>query len=95
MIRLMGAARLFAPWVAALALALALQPALAQQPATDKGTQSADSSSDEPALQPADKGSAADQGSQPPRSSNTDSPFDYKASEKISEDLSVSFPVDI
>jgi hypothetical protein len=24
-----------------------------------------------------------------------DSPFDYKSSEKISEDLSVSFPVDI
>lgn len=26
---------------------------------------------------------------------NTDSPFDYRSSEEISEDLSVSFPVDI
>ena len=26
---------------------------------------------------------------------NDDSPFDYKSSEEISEDLSVSFPVDI
>ena len=31
--------------------------------------------------------------SEPPAS--VDSPFDYQASEKISEDLSVSFPVDI
>ena len=27
--------------------------------------------------------------------SNEDSPYDYQASEEISEDLSVSFPVDI
>ena len=34
----------------------------------------------------------------PPPASNTvsdDSPYDYRASEEISEDLSVSFPVDI
>jgi hypothetical protein len=37
--------------------------------------------------------SAEPAGSEPP--TGTDSPFDYRASEKISEDLSVSFPVDI
>jgi hypothetical protein len=31
----------------------------------------------------------------PARSGSEDSPYDYKASEEISEDLSVSFPVDI
>ena len=30
-----------------------------------------------------------------PPSDNDESPFDYKSSEEISEDLSVSFPVDI
>ena len=39
----------------------------------------------------------AGQDSEPPpaRSGSEDSPYDYKASEEISEDLSVSFPVDI
>jgi hypothetical protein len=31
----------------------------------------------------------------PQRTEKESSPFDYKSSEKISEDLSVSFPVDI
>ena len=31
----------------------------------------------------------------PTPDSNNNSPFDYRSSEKISEDLSVSFPVDI
>ncbi|TXS89279.1 hypothetical protein FV139_20290 [Parahaliea maris] len=31
----------------------------------------------------------------PPARQQDDSPFDYQASEQISEDLSVSFPVDI
>ncbi len=31
----------------------------------------------------------------PTRGSSEDSPYDYQASEEISEDLSVSFPVDI
>ncbi len=31
----------------------------------------------------------------PARGGSEDSPYDYKASEEISEDLSVSFPVDI
>jgi hypothetical protein len=31
----------------------------------------------------------------PTREPNEDSPYDYRASEEISEDLSVSFPVDI
>lgn len=30
-----------------------------------------------------------------PAPTNNDSPFDYEASEEISQDLSVSFPVDI
>ena len=30
-----------------------------------------------------------------PDKTNRDSPFDYRSSEEISEDLSVSFPVDI
>jgi len=30
-----------------------------------------------------------------PPAANNDSPFDYRSSEEISEDLSVSFPVDI
>ncbi len=30
-----------------------------------------------------------------PPATNNDSPFDYRPSEEISEDLSVSFPVDI
>lgn len=39
----------------------------------------------EPAAQPA----------APEPAANDDSPFDYRSSEEISEDLSVSFPVDI
>jgi hypothetical protein len=39
----------------------------------------------EPAAKPATPAPAA----------NDDSPFDYRSSEEISEDLSVSFPVDI
>ena len=31
----------------------------------------------------------------PAPTANDDSPFDYRSSEEISEDLSVSFPVDI
>lgn len=45
--------------------------------------------------QPAAQAAAdADEGSEPQRA-REDSPFDYEASEQISEDLSVSFPVDI
>ncbi len=46
-----------------------------------------------PAEQPAD---AADGEAEPaPPAGQDDSAFDYEASEQISEDLSVSFPVDI
>ncbi len=41
---------------------------------------------------------AADEQQEPapaPAGKDNDSPFDYEASEQISEDLSVSFPVDI
>lgn len=49
----------------------------------------------EPASQePADKQAAEEVPPEPAKSSDED-PFDYEATEQISEDLSVSFPVDI
>ena len=52
---------------------------------TDEPELAADSTPDpEPATDP-----------EPETPENPDSPFDYQASEQISEDLSVSFPVDI
>ena len=64
------------------------QPA-ARDPATGEGTtgQEAPAPDDRPA-----NGQPAERAPQPPTG---DSPFDYRSSEKISEDLSVSFPVDI
>ena len=60
---------------------LAAQEADAQEPAPkDEAPAKA-----EPAAKPAT----------PAPTANDDSPFDYRSSEKISEDLSVSFPVDI
>lgn len=46
-----------------------------------------------PAEPPAE--SQADGAGEQPAPRNDESPFDYEASEQISEDLSVSFPVDI
>ncbi len=67
--------------LAALAAALLLgYSALAQQPAEDPNQPPQEDTSPSPA--PADRAADAD-------------PFDYEASEQISEDLSVSFPVDI
>lgn len=57
-----------------------------QDPAT--GEQQAVSSSEQP-----EAASGAQTSSETPATAS--SPFDYQASEKISEDLSVSFPVDI
>lgn len=45
--------------------------------------------------QPADPPAADADGDSEPQRTREDSPFDYEASEQISEDLSVSFPVDI
>ncbi|MBN7795623.1 hypothetical protein [Parahaliea mediterranea] len=52
------------------------------------------------AQEPAEPNQAAEQAAEEaetdePRRTREDSPFDYEASEQISEDLSVSFPVDI
>ena len=81
----------------AWALALLLNAApLAAQTANDqeqssgaRGEQAKDGAdaAAKPSNPPAETGSAA--------SRSNDSPFDYEASEEISEDLSVSFPVDI
>ena len=81
-----------------LALALGSMPLLAQ-PAPDA---SADGTA-EPASRAADRTAPAQQTpaapgpaqkSTPP-TAGKDSPFDYRSSEEISEDVPVSFPVDI
>lgn len=82
--------------VAILSLVLGAAPLNAQQ-ATDAPQQATDPpqqdtkkrqeipTADQPKPAPAT----------PPPAANNDSPFDYRSSEEISEDLSVSFPVDI
>ena len=70
---------------AILALALGAVAGQAQPTAEDSAT-------------PPDTGASAGESSPAADSSTAnsgDSPFDYRASEKISEDLPVSFPVDI
>lgn len=77
-----------------LTLTLVATPGLAQ-PATGEST--------EPAAQSPDSGTAEQSApeSQGPTTespspvSGNDSPYDYRPSEEISEDFSVSFPVDI
>lgn len=78
-----------------LALALGSMPLLAQ-PAPEAKTA-------EPATQAAEKAAAAQpapaarepEQKSPPPATGRDSPFDYRSSEEISEDVPVSFPVDI
>ena len=66
-----------------LALLLGSTPLLAQD-------------ADPEAPTPKDEAPAKDEPvATPAPAANDDSPFDYRPSEKISEDLSVSFPVDI
>lgn len=76
-----------------LALLLGAGPLLAQQDTTDTGSASAP-----------DQESANKSGASPPppsepapqsQGSRSNSPFDYRSSEEISEDVPVSFPVDI
>jgi len=78
-----------------LALLLAAGP-LQSQPAGD-GQSGAAQAQDEEQAKPGDPENAGGEESEGQASSSPgdDSPFDYEASEKISEDLSVSFPVDI
>lgn len=66
--------------------ALLALPASAQAPAEPPTTTTEDSASEEAPDAVAETA--------PPAEANED-PFDYEASEQISEDLSVSFPVDI
>jgi hypothetical protein len=78
--------------IAILSLALGAAPLHAQQ-ATDAPQQDAQETQKSQESEATDK-PAATPAARPPAASN-DSPFDYQSSEKISEDLSVSFPVDI
>ena len=87
-------------FVLPLSLILSLQAMpLAAQSAPAEQTQSAQ----EPAASPADKNDTASsaataEGSaekKAPSAKRSASPFDYRSSEKISEDVPVSFPVDI
>ena len=71
-----------------LMLLLAAMPGLGQEPAQDEQEETAPAS--ETAVQETPETEAAE-----PAASSDSSPFDYRASEQISEDLSVSFPVDI
>ena len=72
---------------------------LRAQPAQDAPT----ATSPQAATQPADKAAAAQQApaanrqvqKNAPATTGKDSPFDYRSSEEISEDVPVSFPVDI
>jgi outer membrane biosynthesis protein TonB len=87
--------------VAALVLLLAAAHLWAQQPTEDAPThaptpvpQTTTSETETPA--PAEPPAATNpEKAVAETPANANSPFDYRASEKISEDLSVSFPVDI
>lgn len=87
------------PILLALALALGALPALAQPAAGDTaGGSSApvpDSSTEQAA--PTEQAPAAGESTSKSSSSakGSGSPFDYRSSEEISEDVPVSFPVDI
>ena len=81
-----------------LTLSLGVFPVLAQQAPAEDADSAAQEQETEPGAKPQEQGStnAGEPGpaSEPPANSK-DSPFDYRSSEEISEDLSVSFPVDI
>ena len=78
-----------------LALALGSIPLLAQ-PAPEAKTAEPSARAAQPTAPPPQAPAAPDpaQKSTPP-TTGKDSPFDYRSSEEISEDVPVSFPVDI
>ena len=78
-----------------LALALGSTPLLAQ-PAPEAKTAEPSTRAAQPTAPPPQAPAAPDpaQKSTPP-TTGKDSPFDYRSSEEISEDVPVSFPVDI
>ena len=86
-------ARALAPVL--LALALGATPLAAQRVADVEGAAPEQKTPDSPV--PAAAAAKPDSSApvSPTPDSNNNSPFDYRSSEKISEDLSVSFPVDI
>ena len=75
--------------IAILSLVLGVTPLYAQQ-ATDAPDQDTKESQKNQATNEASAPPAT-----PPPATTDDTPFDYGPSEEISEDLSVSFPVDI
>jgi hypothetical protein len=86
--------------LAPLLLALMLgSGSLLAQPAPDakageSTTRAAEKTAPTPSAQPAPATREQAQKSTPPKTGK-DSPFDYRSSEQISEDVPVSFPVDI
>ena len=70
---------------AILTLLLLWPAALLAQPAATEPEEDVAAAADEP----------ADANTPAPAENSDESPYDYEASEQISEDLSVSFPVDI
>jgi hypothetical protein len=86
-------ARQLAPLL--LTLALGPTPLLAQPAADAKDAEPATRAADKTAPAPQEPAARdAAQKSTPP-TTGKDSPFDYRSSEEISEDVPVSFPVDI
>jgi len=76
------------------ALALGAAPLLAQTEDTDAAETApaaTDTATDKPAATTAPPTNSAPA----PKSTGNSSPFDYRSSEEISEDVPVSFPVDI
>ncbi|MCB1679582.1 MAG: hypothetical protein KDI16_12945 [Halioglobus sp.] len=86
-------------WRAALlAAALLTCPVLSAQPpagAAEPRGEPQDDTANQGVASSAAPATAPDGDSARPSPRREDSPFDYRASEQISEDLSVSFPVDI
>lgn len=82
-----------------LALALGAAPLLAQPDAAGTAgspSGSADNGAKEQPAAPEQSPAASEpEPNSSSASKSTDSPFDYRSSEKISEDVPVSFPVDI
>ena len=78
--------------VAILSLVLGAAPLHAQRATDVPGQDSVETDKSQESQTPSKPVTAP--ATRPP-AANNDSPFDYRSSEEISEDLSVSFPVDI
>lgn len=76
-------------------LSLAAQQGNQPQPPEKAPAAQSQDAGDSPSAPPAGAGAGNDPTAKPPEEDANNSPFDYQPSEKISEDLSVSFPVDI